>query len=63
MKRYDILSLIAELAQSQGMYGRLLRDLLELKSEDPEAYDKAMNELEAKNFKDPLDFIMWYEGG
>lgn len=63
MKRDDIIGLIAELAQSQGMYGRLLRDLLELKSEDPETYDNAMNELEEKDFKDPIDFIMWYEGG
>ena len=63
MKMDEILSTIQQLACSQGMYGRLYRDIMETKENDADAYEELKNLLESKNFKEPLDFIMWFEGG
>jgi len=61
MKREQILETIADLAKTQGFYGRLLANLANLKSNDPEKYEKVMSELEAKNFKGELELIMYLE--
>lgn len=61
MNREQILNTIAGLARSQGFYGRLLMNLNNLKSNDPEKYEKAMSELEAKKFKDELELILYLE--
>lgn len=62
MKMKDILNAIKELANSQGFYGRLLRDLTELKQNDLESYNNIKEELESQNFHDTLDLIMYLEG-
>ena len=62
MKMKDILNAIRELANSQGFYGRLLRDLTELKQNDLESYNNIKEELESQNFHDTLDLIMYLEG-
>lgn len=61
MKRKQILKTIADLARSQGFYGRLLMNLTNLQSNDPVKYEKAMSELEAQNFKDELELILYLE--
>lgn len=61
MDRNEILNVFAELAQSQGFYGRLLRDLMEMKDEDPELYEKVMTHWEEQNFKSSLDLILYIE--
>ena len=61
MDRDDILNVFAELAQSQGFYGRLLRDLMEMKEYEPETYEEVMTSLEAQNFKSSLDLILYIE--
>ena len=53
MNEEQILSLISDLAMSQGFYGRLLRDI----HYDPSILD----ELVAQNFKDSLDLIYYLE--
>ncbi len=63
MKMSEILDTIKSLACSQGMYGRLYRDLMELKEESPYDYEEVVNMLESRNFNEPLDFVMWYECG
>ena len=56
MKKDEIKKTLQELAFSQGLYGRILESIED--SDDPEAiYD----ELEAKDFKDPVDLIMFIE--
>lgn len=62
MKMKDILNAIKELANSQGFYGRLLRDLTELQQNDLESYNNIKEELESQNFHDTLDLIMYLEG-
>ena len=61
MKMNDIMATIEMLSHSQGLYGRLLWDIYELQDKDPEAYEKLVEEWEAKEFKDSLDFILYIE--
>lgn len=58
MKRNDIINAITQLSYSQGFYGRLLRDLQSL---DEETYDEVMTELEAQNFGDTVDMVLFFE--
>ena len=59
MEREEIMEKIKSLASSQGLYGRLYRDLMEL---DEDEYDEVMTELESQNFKDGVDLVMFIEG-
>ena len=59
MKIEQIIDVIKELAQSQGFYGRLLRDI-ENMSDGEFAYFKEV--LEEQNFKDAVDLIIYLEG-
>lgn len=61
MKRNDILNAIQELAYSQGFYGRLLRDIMELKRENEDSYEMLMQELEDQYFSDRLDMVLFFE--
>ena len=58
MNRQQIESTLRKLARSQGFYGRLLARIYEL-PENQQA--ELWSELEAKNFKDPFDLIMYFE--
>jgi len=53
MNKEQILEAIRTLAQSQGFYGRLLRSI----DENPSILD----ELEAQNFGDTLDMVLYLE--
>ncbi len=61
MKMDEIMETIRDLARSQGMYGRLYRDIRELEEYDPEGYEHLKTKLEEQNFKTPLDLIMYIE--
>lgn len=61
MDRNDILNAIKDLSCSQGFYGRLLARILEVKEYDPDAYENLMEELEAQNFSDPVDMVLYFE--
>jgi hypothetical protein len=58
MKRDKIMELFEGLAKSQGFYGRLLRDLRDL---DEETLERVWIELEAQEFKDEIDLILYLE--
>ena len=60
MNRKEILELISGLANSQGLYGRLLRDLSELQKEDEDYYNLLMSTWEDCKF-DHLGFIEFVE--
>lgn len=62
MKETQIIETIERLSQSQGLYGRILRDLEETKENDPEAYRETMELLESQDFKTPVDLVMYIEG-
>ena len=61
MNREQIMEAIRLLAHSQGSYGRLYRDLCEMREEDPDRFDEAMTMLEEENFKDAVDLVMYLE--
>ena len=54
----DLLALCKSLACSQGFYGRLYRDLLELDEDEIAEIERVMQE---KKFTDDLDIILWLE--
>lgn len=56
MKKEEIYSTLKSLARSQGCWGRLLYSW-----EEAWITDEALEELEAMNFKDMLDVIMFLE--
>lgn len=58
----NIREAIKQLAKGQGSYGRLDVRLDELQAEDPDKYDEVMQELDAQNFKDIVDLVMYLEG-
>ena len=53
MNKTEILNAIKSLAQSQGFYGSVLEQV----NKHPELLDK----LEAQNFKDTVDMVMFFE--
>ena len=61
MKIDEILDVIAGLAKSQGFYGRLLENLLGIRDNSPEEWANVVEDLEALNFKEPLDVVLYFE--
>ena len=61
MTMSEILNAIYDLSQSQGFYGRLLRDLLQMKKNDPKRYEAVKQELEAQKFSDAVDMVLYFE--
>ena len=59
MNRDEIRKVFEQLAMSQGMWGRLLRSIDELPKFQQE---EVWKDLEAQDFKEPLDVVMYYEG-
>lgn len=59
MKREQILETIRMLAHSQGFYGRLYNNLMEM---DEDSYEDTMTFLESQNLKDAVDLVMMLEG-
>ena len=61
MDREQIMQVIRTLANSQGLYGRLLYDIQELQNNNPEEADRLFSILEAQKFNDELDIILYFE--
>ena len=43
----DVINILIELSHSQGFYGRLLRDLSEIKEYEPERFNLIVMEIES----------------
>ena len=61
MKMNEILDAIASLARLQGFYGRLLRDLMRIKENDPDRYGKIKDKLEEQKFGSVVDMVLFFE--
>lgn len=57
----DVINILIELSYSQGFYGRLLRDIYELKKYEPEMFAMFVDEIESQNFTNVLDIVMYFE--
>ena len=55
----DVINVIAELSNSQGFYGRLLRDISEM---DDDEFEELEHIIESQNFTSALDVVMFFEG-
>lgn len=59
MNRYQIENLMQTLAMSQGMYGRMLDQIYSAPEDEQEMFWENM---EAQNFGDALDVVLFLEG-
>lgn len=59
MNRYQIENLMQSLAMSQGFYGRLLDQIYSAPEDEQERFWENM---EAQNFGDAVDIVMFLEG-
>lgn len=57
----DIMNEIANLACSQGFYGRLYRDLCEVRDNNADEWQRVVNDLEAQHFRTALDMVLYFE--
>lgn len=61
MNVLQVIDVIRDLSHSQGFYSRMYQRILELHREDPECFENFKNEVEAQNFKDAVDVVMFFE--
>lgn len=61
MKEAQILEVFERLSKSQGLYGRILRDLEDMQKNDPDTYKETIELLEKQDFKTDLDLILYIE--
>lgn len=55
----DVINVLAELSESQGFYGRLLRDISEMSDDEFEEFERTIEE---QDFASTLDIVMFFEG-
>ena len=58
MNRTQIMNTIGTLANSQGFYSRIYNYLLSLNEDD---LNEILDELEAQNFADAVDMVLYFE--
>lgn len=61
MNRDEILATIRNLANIQGFYGRLYNAFMTVKANKPENYELIMEKLEAQNFEDATELVLYFE--
>ena len=61
MKFEEILEGIKMLAQNQGLYGRLLAEIENSKINNIDRYNCYKESFESQNFKNIVDFVIWFE--
>lgn len=57
----QIMAAIRSLAESQGFYVRLYENMQAMQENFPERWQEIVETLEAQNFKDTLDMVMFFE--
>ena len=61
MNCQQIMDYIEKLGHAQGFYIRLHANLKTMERDDPDTFNRTMKELEARNFHDPVDLVMYLE--
>ena len=64
-KGYDVeqvVEVIEMLSYSQGFYGRLLEEIMYIEENEPNKYEVFKAIIEAQEFKNPVDVVMFFEG-
>ena len=58
----QVIEVVEMLAQSQGFYGRLLRDIREMQAHDEDKFEEFKELIELMGFENPVDVVMFFEG-
>ena len=58
----QVVDVIEMLSYSQGFYGRLLDEIMYIEENEPDKYEVFKTIIEAQEFKDPVDVVMFFEG-
>lgn len=58
MEKQEILQALKRLSYSQGFYGRVLRDI---QTEEPEAREEILQQLESQQFKDMVELCEYLD--
>ena len=61
MNVLQVLDVIRDLSHSQGFYSRLYEAILELKQNDEAAFNEFAKAVEAQNFRDSVDVVLFFE--
>ena len=61
MNVLQVLDVIRDLSHSQGFYSRLYETILEVKQNDEAAFNEFAQVVEAQNFKDAVDVVLFFE--
>lgn len=61
MNIVQVIDVIRELAKSQGFYSRIYNAIIELRETDEDVFNAWSQVIESKNFKEPLDVVMYFE--
>lgn len=61
MNVLQVLDVIRDLSHSQGFYSRLYETILELKQNDEVAFNEFAKAVEAQNFRDSVDVVLFFE--
>lgn len=63
-KGYDVnqvIDVVKMLSNSQGFYGRLLKEILYIKENEPEKFDTFKEVVEDRGFENPVDVVLFFE--
>lgn len=57
----QVIDVIRELSHSQGFYSRIYRNILLMQENDPDSFEVFREMVESKNFKEPVDVVIFFE--
>lgn len=57
----QVIEVIEMLSHSQGFYGRLLREIINMKENDVDRFEEFKELIEQQDFQDPVDVVMFFE--
>lgn len=58
----QVIEVVEMMAQSQGFYGRLLRDIMYMKENEQDKFEEFKELIELMGFENPVDVVMFFEG-
>lgn len=61
MNVLQVIEVIQQLSHSQGFYCRLLETILDMHQNDMEQFEHFKEVVEAQNFRDPVDVVLYFE--
>lgn len=58
----QVIEVVEMLANSQGFYGRLLKDIMYMKENEQDKFEEFKELIELMGFENPVDVVMFFEG-